>query len=74
MSIVVTLNVGIRRVGLLCSSFFQRSESPRVTLKLKKPKNDKKVNWKSGTVDNEHMNKKKSKCKKNFKLLLSLFF
>ena len=33
-----------------------------MVLKLKKPKNDKKVKWDEGTVDNEHMNKKKSKC------------
>ncbi|XP_071447195.1 uncharacterized protein [Hetaerina americana] len=31
-------------------------------LKLRKPESKKKVQWKSGTVDNEHMNKKKSKC------------
>ena len=42
---------------------FKRSASPRVTLKLKKPKNDKKVKWTTETVDNENMNKKKSKCK-----------
>ncbi|XP_071480244.1 uncharacterized protein [Diadema setosum] len=36
--------------------------SPTVTLKLRKPKNKKKVNWKTGVVDNEHMGKKKSKC------------
>ena len=33
-----------------------------VKLRLRKPKNDRKVQWESGTVDNEHMNKKKSKC------------
>ncbi|XP_077986634.1 E3 ubiquitin-protein ligase PPP1R11-like [Glandiceps talaboti] len=38
------------------------SRSPNVTLKLKKPKSDKKVKWDEDTVDNEHMNKKKSKC------------
>ena len=43
---------------------FQRSASPSVTLKLKKPKSDKKVKWSKETVDNENMNKKKSKCKK----------
>ncbi|XP_041481950.1 E3 ubiquitin-protein ligase PPP1R11-like [Lytechinus variegatus] len=36
--------------------------SPSVTLKLRKPKSDKKVNWKTGVVDNEHMGRKKSKC------------
>ncbi|XP_023702351.1 E3 ubiquitin-protein ligase PPP1R11 [Cryptotermes secundus] len=33
-----------------------------VRLKLRKPESKKKVQWQSGTVDNEHMNKKKSKC------------
>ncbi|XP_052091370.1 E3 ubiquitin-protein ligase PPP1R11-like [Mytilus californianus] len=36
--------------------------SPRLHLKLRKPKNDKKVKWTTETVDNEHLNKKKSKC------------
>lgn len=31
-------------------------------MKLKKPKPDRKVQWSTETVDNEHMNKKKSKC------------
>ncbi|RZC34201.1 succinate--hydroxymethylglutarate CoA-transferase [Asbolus verrucosus] len=35
---------------------------PTLKLRLKKPKNDKKVQWTTETVDNEHMNKKKSKC------------
>ncbi|XP_013403952.1 E3 ubiquitin-protein ligase PPP1R11 [Lingula anatina] len=38
------------------------AKSPSLVLKLKKPKNDKKVKWTTGTVDNEHMGKKKSKC------------
>lgn len=33
-----------------------------VRLTLKKPESKKKVQWQSGTVDNENMNKKKSKC------------
>ena len=33
-----------------------------VRLKLRKPESKKKVQWQSGTVDNENMNKKKSKC------------
>ncbi|XP_075212395.1 E3 ubiquitin-protein ligase PPP1R11 isoform X2 [Lycorma delicatula] len=33
-----------------------------IRVKLKKPKTDKQVQWGEGTVDNEHMNKKKSKC------------
>jgi len=36
--------------------------SPNVVLKLKKPETDKKVKWDQQTVDNEHMDKKKSKC------------
>lgn len=36
--------------------------SPTLRLKLRKPKNDRKVQWTTETVDNEHMNKKKSKC------------
>ncbi|XP_053996738.1 E3 ubiquitin-protein ligase PPP1R11-like isoform X6 [Hylaeus anthracinus] len=35
---------------------------PTVRLRLRKPKPNKKVQWTQGTVDNEHMNKKKSKC------------
>ncbi|XP_076237855.1 E3 ubiquitin-protein ligase PPP1R11-like [Calliopsis andreniformis] len=37
-------------------------EVPTVRLRLRKPKSSKKVQWTQGTVDNEHMNKKKSKC------------
>lgn len=40
----------------------QAGSSAPVVLKLRKPKNDKKVSWNAQTVDNEHMNKKKSKC------------
>ncbi|XP_039449017.1 E3 ubiquitin-protein ligase PPP1R11 [Culex pipiens pallens] len=35
---------------------------PVLRLRLQKPRSDKKVQWTNGTVDNEHMNKKKSKC------------
>ncbi|XP_043275227.1 E3 ubiquitin-protein ligase PPP1R11-like isoform X2 [Venturia canescens] len=35
---------------------------PTVRLRLRKPRSSKKVQWTQGTVDNEHMNKKKSKC------------
>nr|XP_034184464.1 E3 ubiquitin-protein ligase PPP1R11 isoform X1 [Osmia lignaria] len=35
---------------------------PTVRLRLRKPRSNKKVQWTQGTVDNEHMNKKKSKC------------
>ncbi|XP_040165438.1 E3 ubiquitin-protein ligase PPP1R11-like [Anopheles arabiensis] len=37
-------------------------EPPVLRLRLQKPRNGKKVQWTNGTVDNEHMNKKKSKC------------
>ena len=30
-------------------------------LKLRKPQCDKQIKWEDGTIDNEHMNKKKSK-------------
>ena len=43
------------------SIYFQNS--PNVVLKLKKPEDGRKVKWEEGTVDNEHMDKKKSKCK-----------
>ncbi|KAL1491653.1 hypothetical protein ABEB36_012217 [Hypothenemus hampei] len=35
---------------------------PRVTVKLKKPRPDRKVQWSTETVDNENLGKKKSKC------------
>jgi len=41
----------------------QPTDSQVVHLKLKKSKNNKKqVKWDEHTVDNEHLNKKKSKC------------
>lgn len=40
----------------------QHTAQPNMILKLHKPKSKKKVAWSSDTVDNEHMNKKKSKC------------
>ena len=36
-----------------------------VKLTLKKNKTEKQVKWTEGTVDNENLNKKKSKCKFN---------
>ena len=33
-----------------------------MVLRLHKPKTDKKVQWREGTVDNEFMGKKSSKC------------
>jgi hypothetical protein len=41
--------------------FFLLQQSPMV-LRLHKPKTDKKVQWREGTVDNEFMGKKSSKC------------
>ncbi|XP_065357008.1 E3 ubiquitin-protein ligase PPP1R11 [Calliphora vicina] len=38
------------------------ASQPVLRLRLQKPKSDKKVVWHEGTVDNEHMGKKKSKC------------
>lgn len=40
--------------------FFQ--EQPTLRLRCHKPKTHKKVQWTETTVDNEHMDKKKSKC------------
>ncbi|XP_018568631.1 protein phosphatase 1 regulatory subunit 11 isoform X2 [Anoplophora glabripennis] len=40
----------------------EQEQVPRVTLKLRKPRTDRKVQWSTETVDNEHLNKKKSKC------------
>ncbi|KAG8195360.1 hypothetical protein JTE90_001379 [Oedothorax gibbosus] len=37
-------------------------EPASARMMLKKPKSKKKVAWSSDTVDNEHMDKKKSKC------------
>lgn len=43
---------------------FGNFQQPQVLqLKLRKPKNKREVKWTTDTVDNEHMNKKKSKCK-----------
>ncbi|KAF0289349.1 E3 ubiquitin-protein ligase PPP1R11 [Amphibalanus amphitrite] len=35
---------------------------PTLHLRLVRPNNPRRVGWQSGTIDNEHMNKKKSKC------------
>ncbi|XP_055859284.1 E3 ubiquitin-protein ligase PPP1R11 isoform X2 [Episyrphus balteatus] len=35
---------------------------PILKLRLQKKKTSKKVEWTDGTVDNEHLNRKKSKC------------
>lgn len=37
-------------------------EAPVLRLNLRRTSGDKKVSWNSNTIDNEHMNKKKSKC------------
>ncbi|EZA56328.1 CaiB/baiF CoA-transferase family protein C7orf10-like protein [Ooceraea biroi] len=43
-------------------SYATNIDVPTVRLRLRKPKSSKKVQWTQGTVDNEHLNKKKSKC------------
>ncbi len=45
--------------------FLFQSPTPTLRLKCKKPKSEKNVKWNEGIVDNENMNKKKSKCKLN---------
>ncbi|XP_022089072.1 protein phosphatase 1 regulatory subunit 11-like [Acanthaster planci] len=50
------------RTPTVTSTRTETPRSPSVTLKLRKPKSHKKVNWKNGVIDNEHMGKKKSKC------------
>jgi len=44
-------------------TFFFFQDVPTVRLRLRMPKSNKKVQWTQGTVDNENLNKKKSKCK-----------
>uniref|UniRef100_A0A4Y0BKH9 E3 ubiquitin-protein ligase PPP1R11 n=1 Tax=Anopheles funestus TaxID=62324 RepID=A0A4Y0BKH9_ANOFN len=44
------------------TSSSNHQDPPVLRLRLQKPRNGKKVQWTNGTVDNEHMNKKKSKC------------
>lgn len=41
-----------------------------LVLRLHKPKTDKKVKWEEGTVDNEFLGKKKSKCEHSLHLCL----
>lgn len=43
-----------------CIPYYTQGE--HLVLHLHKPKTDKKVQWQEGTVDNEFMDKKKSKC------------
>ncbi|KAK6469616.1 E3 ubiquitin-protein ligase PPP1R11 [Huso huso] len=40
----------------------QQAESRSLTIKLRKRKTDKKVEWSSDTVDNEHLGRRSSKC------------
>lgn len=40
----------------------QTNSLGQVVVKLKKPKTKKVVKWTENTIDNEHMNKRKSKC------------
>lgn len=51
-----------QRVSENCVILEENPEENNVRLRLKKPKTEKKVIWREDTVDNEHMNKKKSKC------------
>lgn len=52
-------------------SFWNFQQPQVLQLKLRKPKNKREVKWTTDTVDNEHMNKKKSKCK--FMLSIKFF-
>ena len=63
MSRCVTLSTGsvTRQEQQTATSSGVERLSP-VTLKLRKPKQEKRVNWTNDTIDNEHLNKKKSKC------------
>lgn len=50
--------------SILIGIFEFQNQPPTVAvLKLRKPHVAKKVEWSNDTVDNENMNKKKSKCK-----------
>jgi len=51
------------KINLIIGQFLQEPVSARLVLHLKKPKAKKKVDFTTGTVDNESLNKKKSKCK-----------
>lgn len=53
----------INFITLLQFLIFFVQDVPTVRLRLRKPKSNKKVQWTQGTVDNENLNKKKSKCK-----------
>ncbi|CAB3988524.1 phosphatase 1 regulatory subunit 11 [Paramuricea clavata] len=44
------------------NGLYSETEPQSVVLKLRKPKNQKKVQWDADTVDNESMGKKSSKC------------
>lgn len=46
----------------LCLSFPTFQENRSLTIKLRKRKPEKKVEWTSDTVDNEHMGRRSSKC------------
>lgn len=43
---------------------FHLQSTPILRLNLRRTSAEKKVQWNSDTVDNEHMGKKKSKCKR----------
>ncbi|XP_061396335.1 uncharacterized protein ZK945.8 [Musca vetustissima] len=60
---VVPADVAIAQTEVLPKPEENEANSPPVLrLRLNKPKSNKKVGWQEGTVDNEHMGKKKSKC------------
>lgn len=48
-------------------------QSPVLRLRLKKPKSRKKVCWTTDTVDNEGMDKKKSKCESSSHVPFNIF-
>ncbi|XP_075151327.1 E3 ubiquitin-protein ligase PPP1R11 [Haematobia irritans] len=50
------------RTEVLSNEETDSAAQPVLRLRLNKPKSNKKVGWQQGTVDNEHMGKKKSKC------------
>uniref|UniRef100_A0AAX7TB38 E3 ubiquitin-protein ligase PPP1R11 n=1 Tax=Astatotilapia calliptera TaxID=8154 RepID=A0AAX7TB38_ASTCA len=53
---------GYRRVTFLCPRRCRSSEGRSLTIKLRKRKTEKKVEWSSDTVDNEHLGRRSSKC------------
>nr|XP_008260870.1 E3 ubiquitin-protein ligase PPP1R11 isoform X3 [Oryctolagus cuniculus] len=56
------MNVGLGGPQALSSSASVSVENRSLTIKLRKRKPEKKVEWTSDTVDNEHMGRRSSKC------------